>query len=78
MCVFSSQVTPCPSQAFHSSPLPPSQSNYNDSHAIMDLVLFEDAVQHVSRIARIISFPRGNALLVGVGGSRHSFVASCH
>ena len=42
---------------------------YNETNSAMDLVLFEQAAQHVARIARIISNPRGNALLVGVGGS---------
>merc|ERR1711871_553975 len=42
---------------------------YNESNAIMDLVLFEQAAQHITRIARIIANPGGNAMLIGVGGS---------
>ena len=35
----------------------------------MTLVLFESALDHLTRIYRLISMKRGNALLIGVGGS---------
>lgn len=42
---------------------------YNESNAMMDLVLFEQAAEHIARISRIIANPSGNAMLIGVGGS---------
>lgn len=45
------------------------QENYNNMVGDLNLVLFEDAVGHICRINRILEAPRGNALLIGVGGS---------
>lgn len=42
---------------------------YNENNPVMNLELFQLAMMHICRIARIIENPGGNALLVGVGGS---------
>ncbi|XP_035641685.1 dynein axonemal heavy chain 10 [Oncorhynchus keta] len=42
---------------------------YNENKTKMKLVLFDDALEHLTRVHRIIRMDRGHALLVGVGGS---------
>ena len=42
---------------------------YNADNSPMNLVFFGDCIQHLSRIARVLRSARGNAMLVGVGGS---------
>jgi dynein heavy chain len=42
--------------------------NYTFTQAPMNIIFFEDAVDHICRIARVLKQPRGNAMLIGVSG----------
>ena len=35
----------------------------------MKMVLFDDALDHLTRVHRVLRMPQGHSLLVGVGGS---------
>ncbi|KAL7022048.1 hypothetical protein ACKWTF_012111 [Chironomus riparius] len=57
---------------------------YNDRRGSIDLVLFDDCLEHLTRVHRVMRMHRGHLLLVGVGGSgKHSisrlaaFAAGC-
>jgi dynein heavy chain len=46
------------------------QEDYNfSSNDKLNLVFFDDAIEQILRICRILRQPRGNAMLIGVGGS---------
>ncbi|KAK9868729.1 hypothetical protein WJX84_008574 [Apatococcus fuscideae] len=42
---------------------------YNSQRKSANLVFFVDALDHLTRLHRVLSLPQGNALLVGVAGS---------
>ena len=42
--------------------------DYSEQHGTTRLVMFEDALEHLTRIHRILRMEQGHALLVGLGG----------
>ena len=51
--------------------------DYNETpgYVAIDLVLFRYCLEHITRITRVIALPRGNMMLIGVGGSGRQSVA---
>ncbi|XP_055618804.1 dynein axonemal heavy chain 10 isoform X2 [Toxorhynchites rutilus septentrionalis] len=49
---------------------------YNEQKARMNLVLFEDCLEHLTRVHRALRMDRGHVMLVGVGGSGKQCIAS--
>lgn len=43
--------------------------DYNETHREMKLVLFDEAIDHLVRIMRIVGLSRGHAFLIGIDGS---------
>ncbi|XP_058811885.1 dynein axonemal heavy chain 10 isoform X1 [Topomyia yanbarensis] len=48
---------------------------YNEQKSKMNLVLFEDCLEHLTRVHRALRMDRGHVMLVGVGGSGKQCIA---
>jgi len=45
------------------------EEKYEEFNPIGKLIFFDEAIQHILRIARVLRQPRGSIMLIGVGGS---------
>ncbi|CAF4829118.1 unnamed protein product [Rotaria sp. Silwood1] len=48
---------------------------YKDKYGYIDIVLFNDALEHLTRIYRVLRLDRGHLLLIGTGGSGKKLLA---
>jgi dynein heavy chain len=42
---------------------------YNDRHNKLNVVLFDDVLEHLTRVHRVLRMHKGHIMIVGVGGS---------
>jgi dynein heavy chain len=42
---------------------------YNKQHSRLHIVLFDDALEHLTRIHRVLRMHKGHIMIVGIGGS---------
>lgn len=76
---------PCPDKEALPKLMESYLSEYNIStNKVMSLIFFSDAIDHISRLCRILRAPQGHAMLVGMGGSGRqslsrlsSFISDC-
>ncbi|UJR10037.1 hypothetical protein I4U23_014260 [Adineta vaga] len=48
---------------------------YKEQYGNIDIVLFNDALEHITRIYRVLRLDRGHLLLIGIGGSGKKLLA---
>lgn len=49
--------------------MPQILEEYNERHNSLHLVLFDDALEHLTRVHRVLRMQKGHVMIVGVGGS---------
>lgn len=49
-------------------------AEYNEGHQKIDMVLFDMALEHLTRIHRVLKMDTGHVMLIAVGGSGKAFM----